>query len=134
MGIIKLFLMMVGLIVAAGIIFYFAPDDIKERGLAYVSNSNIVPKEVKKTVEDFYATPAMKRENLIKELEQNLADIKTVVEKNSPAPEPTIKLIERTQQIVEEIIQQKTEPSVIRQITEIVTAKLLKSGELCPKN
>lgn len=133
MGIIKLFFVLVGLALAAGIVFYFSPDSVKEKGLSYISGSPIVPGEVKKAVEDFYATPSMKRANLVKELEQNLASIKSIVEKNSPAPEPTVKLIERTQEIVDEIVQQKTEPSVIQQITETVTSKLLKSGELCQK-
>lgn len=129
----RLLFLLIGLIIFAGAVFYFAPDSIKEKGLSYVSESRIVPEKVKKAVEDFYATPAMKRANLVKELEQNLASIKSVVERNSPAPEPTVKLIERTQEIVDEIAQQKTEPSVIQKITETVTAKLLKSGELCDK-
>ena len=132
MGVIKLFLILLGLILAGGVALYFSPDSVKERGLAYISDRSIIPEDVKKVAESIYATPSMKREQLVQEFERNLADIQKVVEKSSPAPEAeaTVKLIEETKKIVEEIIEQKAEPSVIQQITETVTAKLLKSGEV----
>lgn len=128
MGVIKLVFVILGLILAAGIVFYFAPDTIKEQGLAYISGNSIIPSEVKKVVESIYATPSMKREGLIKELEKNFADIKAAV------PESATKIVERTQQILEQVLEQPT-PTIIQQITETVTQKLLKSGTACvPSN
>lgn len=117
----------------AGIILYFAPDSIKEKGLAYVSESSLIPDEVKKTAESIYATPAYKREKLLKELETNLGGLQTFVEKTSTNPEPAKKLIERTQEIVEEVLAQNNDPGIIKQITDTVTAKLLTAEKSCEK-
>lgn len=128
MGVIKLVFVILGLILAAGIGFYFMPDTIKEQGLAYITNNSIIPEEVKKVVESLYATPSMKRENLIKELEQNFADLKASV------PESVTELVERTEQILEEVLEQSATPTIIQQITETVTQKLLKSGDACKQS
>lgn len=129
MTVIKLVFVMLGLILAAGIVFYFTPDSIKEQGLAYISDSSVIPIEVKKVVESIYATPSMKRESLIKELEKNFADIKAAV------PESATKIVERAEEILEQILEQPPTPTIIQQITETVTQKLLKSGTACtPSN
>ena len=61
MGVIKLFLILLGLILAGGVALYFSPDGVKEQGLAYITDSSIIPEEVKKVAESIYATPSMKR-------------------------------------------------------------------------
>lgn len=112
-------------------VLYFAPDSVKEKGLAYISNSPYIPDEIKKTAESVYATPSYKREKLLKELEANLGSLRTFVEETSQNPEPAKKLITRTQEIVQEVLEQNSDPGIIKQITDTVTAKILSTKNSC---
>ncbi len=121
------------LIIAAGVAFMLAPDSFKEKGLEYVSQNPYIPGEVKKAVDDLYATPAIRRKRLVQELEQNLAGLKQALEEKAGASDPSIQLVERSKEIVAEVLKQNDDPTVIKQITEAVTAKLLSSGDACVK-
>lgn len=121
------------LIVAGGVAFMLAPESFKEKGLEYVSRNPYIPAEVKKTVDNFYATPAIKRKRLVQELETNLADLKKTLEEKVGAGDPSVQLVERSKEIVAEVLQQNDDPTIIKQITEAVTAKLLSSGDACVK-
>ncbi len=127
----ELLFLLIGLALVAGVVFYFAPDNIKERGLSYINESSLIPEEIKKTAEDIYATPAYKREKLLKELEANLGSLQEFVEETSQNPEPAKKLIERTKEIVTEVLAQNNDPTIIKQVTETVTAKLINSNNSC---
>lgn len=127
MGLIKMLFLLAILVALGGTALYFAPDNIKDKGLAYITDSAIIPDEVKKTAEKIYATPAYKRGKLLQELETNLEGLRTFIEDTSSNPEPAKKLIERTKEIVTEVIAQNTDPSIIKQITETVTEKLINS-------
>lgn len=134
----RLLFLLIGLVLVAGVVFYFSPDSVKEKGLSYINESSIIPDEVKKAAEDIYATPAYKREKLLKELETNLGSLYTFVEETSQNPEPAKKLIERTKEIVAEVLAQNNDPNIIKQITETVTAKLIagswEQNKSCPDN
>lgn len=123
--------------VIAGVAFYFAPDNIKEQGLAYLNESNLVPIEIKKAAENIYATPEYNREKLEKELIQSFESIESIIRKTSSDPGPIIQKIQRTKEIVEEIKEIKSDPTFISKITEIVTEKVLSTvsgnSEYCPK-
>lgn len=132
---IRLLFLIFGLALIAGVVLYFVPDNIKERGLAYINKSSIIPEEIKKAAENIYATPSYKREKLLNELSANLASLQTFVETTAENPEPAKQLIERTQQIVEEVIAQNNDPNIIKQITETVTAKLIgEQNKSCQDN
>ncbi len=132
MALFRLLVIVAIIISIAGAGLYFAPDNIKEKVLSYVNDSPYVPSEIKKEVEKLYATPAMKREKLITELTDNLLKIEAYITKNTPSPEsPEAKLLERSQQIIAEVLEQNAEPGVVKQITDAVTAKLLSSGNAC---
>ena len=109
----------------AGVAFYFAPDNIKERGLAYIGEQDFIPIEIKKAAEDLYATPEYKRDKLLTELEDNFAALESTIVKSSPQPEESVKIIARTKEIIEEISEINTNPTLINKITEIVTEKVL---------
>ncbi len=132
MGIIKLLFMLAIMAVIAGVAFYFAPDSIKEQGLAYLNESSLVPIEIKKAAENLYATPEYSREKLEKELVQNFESIEAIIRKTSSDPEPIIQKIQRTKEIVEEIKEIRSDPTFVTKITEIVTEKVLSS--ISPSN
>ncbi|KKU85125.1 MAG: hypothetical protein UY12_C0010G0012 [Parcubacteria group bacterium GW2011_GWA2_47_8b] len=132
MGAIKMLIALVVMLAVAGIVFYFAPDNIKEQGLAYISGIPFLPAEVKKAAEDIFATPEYKRGKLLQELETNLGTIQKTVEENVSAPTQAVKAIERTKEIVEEITKLNDDPTFIKQITNAVTEKLVDSGKACP--
>ncbi len=134
MGAIKTLVALVVLLVVASIAFYFAPDSIKEKGLAYISNSPLLPAEVKKAAEDIFATPEYKRTALLKELDSTLNTIQQTIEASVSAPEKAIKAVERTKEIVAEITKLNDDPTFLKQITEAVAEKLVDSGATCPKN
>ncbi|MBI2024723.1 MAG: hypothetical protein HYT03_01345 [Candidatus Harrisonbacteria bacterium] len=117
----------------AGVAFYFAPNNIKERGLDYISGISFLPGEIKKTAEDIYATPAYRREKLLGELDNNLFTLREIVEANLDNPEAAVETLDRTKEIVEEVLKQNDDPGVINQITAAVTEKLLSNKEkICP--
>jgi len=132
MGAIKMLIALVVMLAVAGIVFYFAPDNIKEQGLAYISGIPFLPAEVKKAAEDIFATPEYKRNVLLKELDINLDTIQKTVEESASAPAQAVKAIERTKEIVEEITKLNDDPTFIKQITNAVTEKLVDSGKACP--
>lgn len=136
MGLIKLFFMLLMLAGAAGVAFYFAPDNIKERGLTYIGAQDFIPTEIKKAAEDLYATPEYKRDKLLAELENNFASLESTIVASSPEPEKSIKTIARTKEIIKEISEINSSPTLISKITEIVTEKVLsaaKENNTCPK-
>ncbi|MDO8467232.1 MAG: hypothetical protein Q7S83_03795 [bacterium] len=119
----------------AGVAFYFAPDNIKERGLAYIDEQKFIPAEIKKAAEDIYATPEYKRDKLLAELESNFASLESAIIKSSPQPEEAVKTIARTKEIIKEISEISTNPTLVSKITEIVTEKVLstvKVNNSCP--
>ncbi len=128
MSLIKLLFMLIILAGAAGVAFYFAPDNIKERGLAYIGKQDFIPIEIKKAAEDLYATPEYKREKLLAELENNFALLESTILKSSPQPEEAVKTIARTKEIIKEISEISTNPTLISKITEIVTEKVLSAA------
>ena len=129
MGLIKMLFLLVVLIALGGVGLYFSPYNIKDKGLAYINDSSIIPDEIKKTAESIYATPSYKRAKLLEELETNLSGLKSLVEQTSSNPEPAKKLIDRTKEIITEVLAQNTDPGIIKQITETVTAKILDSSK-----
>lgn len=131
MGLFRTLITLAALAAIAGIVFYFSPDSIKEKGLAYITGSPYVPGEVKKAAETFFATPELKRKKLLEELDDNLSGIQNLVEQTSENPAPIIQLVERTKEVVQEVIRQNNDPTIIKQITEIVTEKLIASENNC---
>ena len=113
---------------AAGVAFYFAPGNIKERGLAYIGERDFIPIEIKKAAEDIYATPEYKRDKLLTELENNFATLESTIVKSSPQPEESVKTIARTKEIIKEISEINTNPTLVSKITEIVTEKVLSAA------
>lgn len=118
----------------AGAAFYFAPDNIKERGLSFIEEQNFIPDEIKKAAEDLYATPEYKREKLLAELENNFASLESTIVASSPKPEEAVKTIARTKEIIKEISEINSNPTLISKITEVVTDKVLAAGgkNSCP--
>ena len=128
MGLIKLFLMLIIMGGIAGVALYFAPDSIKERGLAYIGEQDFIPVEIKKAAEDLYATPEYKREKLLAELEDNFASLETTITNSAPKPEEAVKTIARTKEIIKEISEINSNPTLISKITEVVTEKVLSAA------
>lgn len=118
----------------AGAAFYFAPDSIKERGLSFIEEQNFIPDEIKKAAEDLYATPEYKREKLLAELENNFASLESTIVASSPKPEEAVKTIARTKEIIKEISEINSNPTLISKITEVVTDKVLAAAgkNSCP--
>jgi len=131
MGLFRLLVMVVIIAGIAGVALYFGPDEYKEKTLSFISGSPYIPGEVKKIAEDIYETPALKRKKLLAELNQNLGSLRTFVDENSEDSE-LVALVDRTQEIVDEVLAQNTDPTIIKQITDSVTAKLLKTQNSCP--
>lgn len=136
-GLLRLIVLLAIAAAIAGVVFYFAPDNIKEQGLAYLNESNLVPIEIKKAAESIYATPKYNRGKLEEELAQNFANLESIIRTTASNPEPIIQKIQRTKEIVEEIKEVKSDPTFISKVTEIVTERVLSavSGnpEYCPK-
>lgn len=131
MGLIKLVFMLVVIAAIGGAAFYFAPDALKEKALTYINGQNFIPAEVKKAVEDIYATPGYQREKLLAELDKNFSAITQAVENPSASKtEQTaaLKTIERTKEIVQQLSEVKSDPTLISKITEIVTEKVLSAA------
>ncbi len=134
-GLIRLLLLLAIAAAIAGTAFYFAPDSIKEQGLAYINDQNYIPIEIKKAAESLYATPKYQRDILIEELDDNFATIESIIQKYSAAPAADIKTIQRTREIVKEISEIQNNPTLVSKITEAVTEKVIagvKQNE-CPK-
>lgn len=130
MGLFRLLIMIVVIAGIAGVALYLAPDEYKEKALSFISGSPYIPGEVKKVAAQVYETPALRRKKLLSELETNLGGLRDFVTENSTDPE-ILKLVERTEAIVEEVLAQNTDPTLIKQITDSVTAKLLKTQNSC---
>ncbi len=111
----------------AGAAFYFAPDSIKEQGLAYLNDQNYIPLEIKKAAESLYATPKYQRDILIEELDDNFETIESIIQKYSQEPTADIKTVQRTREIVKEISEIQNNPTLVSKITETVTEKVLSS-------
>ncbi len=124
MGIIKLLIGLVIIIAISGIAFYFAPDSIKEKGLSLMNSQSFIPAEVKKAAEDIYATPQYKANQLLAELDKNFSALTTAVKNpttDKTKQAETVQTIEQTKQLVQQLSQVKTDPTLISQITEAVT-------------
>lgn len=132
---IKLLLALITVVIISGTAFYFAPDSVKEKGLAYIEANGDIPASIKEAISSVYSTPAMQRERLLAELDKNFASIENFVENPSSDPkisEPIKKIIERNQEIIKEVSKIETNPTLIKQVTEAVTAKLLATDKICP--
>lgn len=135
MALFRLLIMLAIVAGVAGAGLYFAPDSVKEQVLSYVNNNPYLPSEIKKEVENIYATPSMKREKLINELTTNLSLIQTYIEEVAPATassSPEVKLLNRSKEIIAEVLKQNSDPTVIKQITDAVATKLLSSNACVP--
>ncbi|TSC82902.1 MAG: hypothetical protein G01um101419_454 [Parcubacteria group bacterium Gr01-1014_19] len=134
-GLIRLLILLAIASVVAGAAFYFAPDSIKEQGLAYLNDQNYIPLEIKKAAENLYATPKYQREILIEELDDNFETIESIIQKYSEQPTSDIKTVQRTREIVKEISEIQNNPTLVSKITEVVTAKVISSvtENSCPK-
>lgn len=135
MGLIKLLFVLIILAGAAGVAFYFAPNNIKNQGLAYIGKQNFIPIEIKKAAENLYATPEYKRDKLLEELEDNFASLESEIIESSSQPEESVKTIARTKEIIKEISEINSNPTLVSKITEVVTEKILsavKSDTSCP--
>ncbi len=131
MGLIKLVLIIVVIAAIGGVAFYFAPDALKEKALTYVNSQNFIPAEVKKAVEDVYATPGYQKEKLLAELDKYFSYLAQAVE--NPAISKTeqtaaLHTIEQTKQIVQQLSDLKTDPTLVSKITELVTNKVLSAA------
>ncbi|MEK7640856.1 MAG: hypothetical protein AAB389_02570 [Patescibacteria group bacterium] len=135
-GLIRLIILLAIAGIIAGTAFYFAPDSIKEQGLAYISDQNFIPVEIKKAAENLYATPKYQRDILIEELDNNFGAIESIIQKYSVEPTADIKTVQRTREIVKEISEIQNNPTLVSKITEVVTEKVLSavsSNNSCPK-
>ncbi len=122
--------MLVVIAAVGGVAFYFAPDAIKEKGLSYVDNQNFIPTEVKKAVDDLYATPQYQKEKLLAELDKNFSYLTKAVENPSASKTEqaaALQTIERTKEIVQQLSSVSSDPTLVSKITEIVTNKVLSS-------
>jgi len=133
MGFFRILIILVILAGIAGVALYFAPDEFKEKTLSFISGSPYIPGEVKKAAEQVYETPALRRKKLLVELDKNLGGLRDFVTENTADPD-MLSLMERTEEIVAEVLTQNTDPTIIKQITDTVAAKLIKSGESCSAN
>ena len=135
MALFRLLLMLAIVAGVAGAGLYFAPDSVKEQVLSYVNSNPYVPSEIKSEVEKLYATPAMKREKLITELTGNLSVIQSYIEglsSVSASSSPEVKLLTRSQEIIDQVLKINADPGAVKQITDAVAAKLISSGNTCP--
>ena len=133
MGAIRLVFVVAVLAIVAGVALYFAPNDIKEKSLGYISDIPFLPEEVKKSVEDIYATPAYRREKALTELNKNLASLESIVEFGLPEPDEALETIERTKELVQEILDQNSDSTVVDKITTAVINKLTEGKNICPQ-
>ena len=134
MALFRLLLMLAIVAGVAGAGLYFAPDSVKEQVLSYVNSNPYVPSEIKSEVEKLYATPAMKREKLITELTGNLSVIQSYIEglsSVSASSSPEVKLLTRSQEIIDQVLKINADPGAVKQITDAVAAKLIASNS-CP--
>lgn len=113
-----------GLVLAAGTMFYFLPDNLKEKGLTYINESEYIPASVKEAAENLYATPAYKRKELAIDLEKNLAEIQLALE-NSPTKQPElIKKVEEAQAMLKEVLRFNDQPTAAGQLIGAITNKV----------
>lgn len=133
MGAIRLIFVIAVLAVVAGVALYFAPNNIKDQSLGYISNIPFLPEDIKKGVEDIYATPAYRREKTLVQLNTNLASLESLVEFGLPEPQEALETIERTKELVQEILDQNNDPTVVDKITAAVIDKLTGGKNICPE-
>ena len=117
------------LLLAAGVVIYFLPTEIKLKGLAAISG--IVPESVKEKAEKIVFTPSERRDQIITDLEQNIEDLK-----NNPSEETAQEIAASSETLLEKLRGANDDPSLTEALTGKVIDAFVKNEQnaACEKN
>jgi hypothetical protein len=127
----RILFMAIILTVLVGAVLYFTADGIKEKGLALLYGSPYVPSDFKKVLESIYASPAIRHQKLINELNENFKIIEGAARKFAVESPDALAAIARSQEIIAEVVEKNSDPAFVKTVSDAVAQKLIASGNAC---